>query len=411
MIISINSRTGPYKPGSVVSGLVEFPVDRDYDVEILMVSFTGRLKTKITESSGNNSKTRHRGRVQLFRVDQTLFKGPYTMHGKQKFPFHFSFPHTCNTYPRYPLSDYFQPSQLFNDNKDQPLPASFQYYSTAGFTRPEVDAYISYELEAKLFTGKTFGGDATATQRLMLTRDRLVEVPDPSLTTRTHKFSMRSKYLLPEFRDRRPSLKEKLSVSFHSWEMPVTVFNIGLVMPKVVVEGQRMPLFLNLEHDIESSTAPAPPIIYLRKIKWEIQARTYVRCVSASMFHSSDAMELSEDDFRIADCAFSEHSVPLSEHMNLVELLAGHDCSMRPATTLAPSFKSFNISRSYRMNVKLSIECARQKLSYTFSEPEVVLLSRDYSPPAPVVCQKEDAAEDSVADGEALPTYQEAFKS
>ncbi|KAL9044929.1 MAG: hypothetical protein Q9214_001972, partial [Letrouitia sp. 1 TL-2023] len=303
------------------------------------------------------------------------------------------------------------PSQLFNDDRDQPLPASFQYYSYAGFTRPEVDAYISYELEAKLFTGKTFGGDVTATQRLTLTRDRIVEVPDPGLTTRTHRFPMRSKYLLPEFRDRKPSLKEKLSASFHSREMPIAVFNIELVMPKVTITGKRMPLFLNLEHDIQNSTAPGPPIIYLRKIKWEIQARTYVRCISASMFHSSDTMELSEDDFRIADCAFSEHSVPLSKHMNLVELLAGHGCSMRPATTLAPSFNSFNISRSYRMNVKLSIECARQKLSYTFSEPEVVLLSRDYSPPAPVAYQKEDAAEDSVADGEALPTYLEASQS
>ncbi|KAI4214288.1 MAG: hypothetical protein LQ351_003041 [Letrouitia transgressa] len=411
MNISINSRTGPYKPGSVVSGLVEFLVDRDYDVEILMISFTGRLKTKITESSGNNSKIRHRGRVQLFRVDQTLFKGPYTMHGKQKFPFQFTFPNTCNTYPRYPLSDYFQPSQLFNDDRDQPLPASFQYYSYAGFTRPEVDAYISYELEAKLFTGKTFSGDVTATQRLTLTRDRLVEVPDPGLTTRTHRFSIRSKYLLPEFQDRKPSLMEKLSASFHSWEMPVTVFNIGLVMPKVAIVGQRMPLLLNLEHNVENSTAPAPPLIYLRKIKWELQARTYVRCVSASMFHSSDAMEPSEDDFRIADYAFPEHSVPLSEHMNLVELLRRHNCSVQPATILSPTFKSFNISRSYRMNVKLSIECARQKLSYTFSEPEVVLLSKDYSPPAPVAYQKEDMVEGSEADGEALPTYLEASKS
>ena len=394
MTISINVSRGPYRAGSTVAGRVELPIGRDYNVQSITISFSGRCKSKVTEGSSNNSRTRHYGRVQLFYFKQTLFTGPYTLHGNATFPFSFTFPDRCSSDTRSPLADNFQPSRFFDDNRQQPLPASFRDSSTT--IGQDIEVFVSYELEANLVSTKTFGGNMETTVTLHLVQDRLIENPDLMPHSSETRFSVRSKYLLPEFQEHEPTLSKKLNALINPSKMPIAVFRLYLSMPTVGIVGQDMPLTLRLEHDLQNSTVRAPPVVHLRRIKWTLQATTWLRCTSAGLFASQDVLETCHDEHTIADYQASDLGIPTAGCMNLGDLLACRGLTRK--TNVSPSFKTFNVSRVYSLRVKLSIECAKEKFTRVLTGPEFLLLPKTY---VPHLLQTDDQ----------LPSHQDASKS
>lgn len=144
------------------------------------------------------------------------------------------------------------------------------------------ECFIRYELEASLVGAKAklFGNrDLSCNRQLDFTTFRSVQDPRPQLTRGTTPITCYSLRLRPGYEDAALSLKEKLK-SMCTSKLPVAVFKIDMLLPKVGVAGEPLPAYLNLDHDFERSTAPEPPIVLLRKCNIDLQAITYIQCIS-----------------------------------------------------------------------------------------------------------------------------------
>ncbi|KAL8951188.1 MAG: hypothetical protein Q9222_002818 [Ikaeria aurantiellina] len=380
--LNIDVRPGPYFPGSPVSGTVLLQGNGTFNVQHITITFVGRCKTKVVQQGSNNSRTTHRGRVTMFQFERVLFKGPYSLHAPHQWPFEFKFPDHRNTNG---AQQFKKSSSLFNEEPQQPLPASFMNNS-ASLLGPEIDAFVRYELEAALITPSSSRGDIHVSKPLALMHHRLERNPNPQLFFMSQKFTAQSIYLLPKYQDRTPSFTEKLKATASSSKQPKAQYQLKALLPTVAAIGRPLPLALGITYDEDHSTTTEPPAIYLRKVKVQLESTTWVRCASGSMWSSDDVIETSTSDHPIDDRDFSDQNLRMTDRMEIGSLMnlsigARKILGSLVWAPLPPNFRTFNIARKYALKVQVSTECGKQKHSKKFVGTSFTLLPSDFSTP------------------------------
>ena len=189
-------------------------------------------------------------------------------------------------------------------------------------------------------------------------------------------------------------------------KLPVAAFKIHMLLPRVgVVAQQSFPAFLKLEHDLESSTAGAePPTVLLKKCSIELRAATYIQCIRDAIFTDDDEQRDWDSDHHIASVDFStnmESAPPLTENLDLREVMR-----IRMPAYFPPTFSTFNIRRTYRLLLKLSVECAQKTFKAEFKTTDFVLLARDYMPVGAGDHLGASSSSHAVIDDAAAPAYQ-----
>ncbi|KAL8694449.1 MAG: hypothetical protein Q9224_003568 [Gallowayella concinna] len=410
-MLRIDVPPGPYKAGSPVSGTVSLHGDCTLKVQTVKISLKGRCKTKITESGSNNNKVHHRGRVPLFEYEKILFTGPYSMNPPHEWQFEFRFPEQCEASG---LNQFQSSSEMFNEDQHQPLPASFSHV-TSSFIGADVDAFVRYELEAALVTPPGSRGDMEITKLLTLKTERYEQNPEPDSFFASQRSVVQSLYLAPGYEHRNPTFREKLKAEIHSSKLPKAQHVLAALLPTVGVIGRRVPLTLGVTYDEDYSTTISAPRVFLRNVKVRLVSTTTVRCVSDSLWSSDDVSDSNQDELPLGEQDFNDQNVELTDRMDVGELMdlkimAREAFGSLTWVPLVPSFKTFNIVRSYSFKVYVVTECGKKKSHPEFTSPNFVLLAEDYSPPsgssfAGVLV---DAENDDTA---ILPSYKTAIKS
>lgn len=403
MSIRINIPNIRCRAGANVSGTVSLHGDQDIDVEIITISLVGRCKTKVVRSNGQNSSTTYRGRVPLLEYRQVLFKGPNKMKTNgHSWPFNFTFPTRCVARGADPFK---QHHGLFDFNPQQNLPPSFASENHSFGWRGE--CFIKYELEASLIGNRTkiFSlGDLKTEKTLDFTTTRDIEILKPDFVDKGQNIACYSLRLQPGHGDGPLSFKEKLQ-SMRTSKLPVAIFKLHVLLPKVGVLAHPLPLILKMEHDTDASTAQSPPIITLRKCIVELQANTWIQCIRDEIFREGDEQRDWSDEFPIASVDYSanmEKAPPVTEHVDLQKLMR-----IKVPRHHKPTFSTFNIRRTYRLVVKLSVDCAQKKFKAEFSTYKFDLLAADYA--SPTGAQELEMAAPAYGDlSGQLPTYQDA---
>ncbi|KAL8658343.1 MAG: hypothetical protein Q9202_007579 [Teloschistes flavicans] len=409
MALMIDAIHGPYRPGSRVSGSVLLQGKDTYDIESIKIVFIGRCKTKVTEKGSNNSRTHHRGRVTLFRYQQVLFTGPYTLQAPHQWPFEFQFPERCSTRGG---ANFKSPSSFFDDNQNQALPSSFSHDASA-WMGPDIESFVRYELEAVLLKSSAIHGTIQATKTLTMRGYRQEQNPDPQLVYFSQQWTVQSMYLLPEYQERKATFGEKLKGKLHSGKMPKSHYVLTALVPTVGVFGQPLPLVLGASYDEDRSTTTTAPAVFLRQIIVSATSRTAVRCASGSMWSTSDVIEETCGEYMIGQKNFSEQALEMSDRME-VDSLMGLTMQESIWSPLTPTFRTFNILRDYGLKIVIVTECGKQKRSSTFIKPKFVILPPDALPTSATYAADEAVLEvDPIETEESpgLPSYEAATKS
>ena len=363
-----------YHPGDRVSGKLLLDAKEDIDVTSILVAFLGRTKTRAYRPSGGDRQI-HRGRVTLFEQQQTVFNGRYTLR-KQVYEwlFSFVFPTDCRSWK----GDQFQETNRpdFDINPAQELPPTFNDNHDSWSWL--CNSYIQYELVATVEkpSGKLFhSSNLERTYPIIL-------LPYPPTSTLTPKFhtqcrthSVQSMHLSPSIGSRPLTIKERMSAAVHHSKLPTEVFQINAHFPTHGVPGTSLPITLDITHDLERSTHGGElPIIYLKTYELSLISHTYIRCVPAPF-----SIEFNDpsNDWTVTLTTYTPRKedkdlhVPIPETLDL-RTLDPNRLTLSPF--IKPSFRTFNISRSYSLKLKLEIECVGEKLHADFVVPLLHIL-------------------------------------
>ncbi|KAL9098782.1 MAG: hypothetical protein Q9163_005618 [Psora crenata] len=387
------------RAGTTIAGTVSLQGHSDIDLRSITISLIGRCKTKATRSSGQNSVT-YRGRAATVEETQTLFKGPHTLHPGHEWSFAFTVPAHCTARSQ----DAFKDGGPFNLDKSQDLPPCFESEHDAFGWKEE--CFISYELEAYCARRGTFAKDLSSARRLDFYTTRDIERPEPRLTTLARPLACSSPALEPGREDIPLSFKDKLK-GLYTTKLPVARFSLKVLLPKVAILGQALPLFLAVQHDIEASSAPSPPLIHLRKVSIGLRSRTYIQCIRNGIFHEGDQRRAWSETVVLASCDFSLHmdQAPLvNERLDIRHIL---DTTIPKSYT--PTFSTFNIRRDYALLIKATVVCAHKTLKTEWTNDSFTLLAAEYAAKETQAASARDVGPlpvTSVSQDEVAPAYE-----
>lgn len=389
-----------YRAGDTVSGCAylvsEYAKVQEVDVGSITIEFTGRSTTE-------KHWPRIPDSIKLFSFKKTLFTGPKRFHAsysqtqytdRNSWPFSFTLSLDCSASRR----DSIASSPYFNSDPNQPLPISFVDDSLHG----GASCSVMYELQAKLMSPSKDGHytieGCTKKIEISVYRPRSIEQPNFNFNTKSATFTYRSLILLPrgerELAHRPLTIKEKLKLKPPSTEhLPKAVFEIRLQTPSAAVIGQPLPLMLHVDYDLDASTVP-PPIFHLKRVDIHLCEETSIWGLRRVGGHESIRWF---KEITLHKKEFETRRPQVGEHFDLrkvMDTVVDHD--------LTPSFKTFNIARTYSLKVFVRLECVGKEhfvfgdykrctllaeeydaQTVAYNEPAPVMDDEDHDPPPP----------------------------
>ena len=384
-----------YKAGDTVSGsvcLVSSGHAKGQEVDVGSVSI---------ELSGSTT-TKHWPRIpysiRLFFFEMILFTGPRRLFAapctqtqntdRNSWPFSFILPLDCSASQRDSLAS----SSCFNSDPNQPLPISFADENVQGGS-----CSIVYELQATLKpptkNGYYTGEGCTKNVEISVYKPRNIQQPIPSYNTKRAAFIHRSLILLPreerELAHRPLTIKEKLKLKSPSTEhLPKAVFEIRVQTPSAAIIGHPLPLMLHVDYNLEASTVP-PPNFHLRRVTIYLCEETSSWGLNRAGGHDSARWT---KEIPLQEKEFETRRPRVEEHLDLRKVMdtkIHHD--------LTPTFKTFNITRTYSLKVYVRLECAGKEHLVFGDYKRCSLLAEEYdaqtagyNEPAPVMDDEDD---------------------
>lgn len=276
----------------------------------------------------------------------------------------------------------------FVDVPNHPLPPTFSC-THHGFTA-NFESFVEYRLEAKLtrppesYIIHSFGLESGLS--LTYSPPRSVESPNPELLRTMRICTAQSLLLLPENEGRSLTFKEKTKSLFNSSQLPSSIFRLTVEQPSQICTGGRCPFFIGIEHLLEKSTAPAIPVVKLRKFTLTARAITSVRA-QGHLFGSPT--DTSEDKIYLD--TRSNLNIPVTERMDLSKIFSTRFNS----NALPPTFTTYNIARTYSLDFKIVVQCADKDFDLECGGLPLRVLPAIYHPPNDNTGRSQDLSEQS----------------
>lgn len=371
----------PYRPGTPVSGLVLFTGKHDIGIQEISIVLSGHSKSEIIRREGARgplgiaSSQTYREKVTLFAEKHILFQGPSNLPLNHSWPFTFTFPGNCGAAtPQIRTPETYR---FVNDQDNNPLPPSFE-----SFNLPQRSScYIRYKLRASVQLSKR---NAFSSKAYEVTKqlDFL-----PHLNISDVNFEI--------FSEIRPvssiSLQSKCECEGHlsflkklmpsRTEVSSVAFNIDVTMPKAAVTGKSLPITLIGHYEIEAFPYQTSPPILLTKFTVILCAETLIRGLQPEP-QMKNAEKTWSSKHVVVEHDFSKCPRPiadLEEPLDMRKLV-----NLRLDRTYAiPGFVTFNIARSYSLEIMLEVGCGRKKFSLKFpsgSKPDLFVLPLSNDP-------------------------------
>ena len=379
--LAIDIPQSKYRAGDDVAGTVrlvgQHTVRQEVDVGSISIEFNGKSTTM-------KNWPRIPRTIRLFSFKKTLLIGPKRLHvpsgssqhtDRNEWTFSFILPFTCDLTEGSSISS----SSFFNTDPNQPLPTTFKHDSVQGGS-----CSIVYELIATLLSPIRDGyytNDACTTKmEVQLDRARSIEQPIYNFNTKSAAFTHRSLLLLPrEERElaRRPlTIKEKLKLKTPSTEhLPKAVFTIRVQTPSAAVVGQPLPLLIHIDYDANASTV-SPPLFHVKGVSIHLCQETYIADLKSD--GETEAVRWTQEII-LHETRFEAKRPRLEERLDLRNVM---DTAIPHHVT--PSFKTFNIARTYSLKVYVRLESAGKEHAVYGDYKRCTLLAGEYDPPTTV---------------------------
>ena len=375
--LQIDTPQSKYRAGDDVTGTVslvnQHVKGQEVDVGSIAIEFTGRSTTAKHWPHIPHS-------IRLFSFKKTLFFGPKRLHvtcgqtdnfDRNEWTFSFTLPLDCRFVDRGSVST----TSSFNSDPNQPLPTTFTDDSVQGGS-----CSIVYELQATLLSplkdGYYTNEGCTKKVEVNVYRPRSIEQPSVNFNEKRASFTYRSLLLLPreerELAHRPLTIKEKLKLKPPSTEhLPKAVFAVRVQSPSAAVVGQPLPLMLYINYDADASTVLAP-IFHLKRVSIHL-------CEESSIWglKRADEPECTRwtKEITLQEKIFENRRPRIEEHLDLRKVM---DTVVHNHVT--PSFKTFNIARTYSLKVFVRLESSGREHLVFGDYKRCLLFAADHDP-------------------------------
>ena len=389
-------------PGQILRGTVEYKSPADDRLSSLTIDFRGVSKVSDgIDPRRNLPRPSREDQVELFHIRETLFQGNRTLehHKSHTWPFDFIFPATTGP----DRTNLYQVADDDNfDERPHQMPPSI------GPDQAE-HARISYHMYAVAERGhRAYGGHVASREEPVVHNiENLRYMPDvlPEMIHPTPAPSLEQTFRI--FPPSRRSLVQKVHHALAgSGPQAAYTFKVVLNPPSMIILGKPIPISF-LVRDVSDpspdSLCPSPACIY-KTASLGLTSKTYKRCTKIPYDTPWVDMKLKK--------LITDHAVgglPLDTSVQARKF---------PSDVVKdwpPSFKSYSISRSYDLQIDITVRFEGQKhdvvahfeiADITVIRPasEESLLARtiinEAPPPMPVSPPRDDDEE--------LPPYEAA---
>tara|TARA_R110002003_G_scaffold40_6_gene2658 strand:+ start:22048 stop:22977 length:930 start_codon:yes stop_codon:yes gene_type:complete len=185
-------------------------------------------------------------------------------------------------------------------------------------------------------------------------------------------------------------------------EVPFARFNLLATPARILVIGSDIPVTITVQHLDRSASLPAPPDLFMRRIRVQILPAFHVfipRLAQAG--HTKETHEVARDTWTLLDKKFEDaNPQPLRDGLTLSQIGA----VPLARDKLLPSFTSYGLALEYELQVEIWGECVKREFSGIACRAPVQIVSGwNATPPGAEL----DADQVLVPELEAGPEYQE----
>lgn len=402
LAINISDIQAAYRPGDQISGTVTFtPNNKSVTAQQVYISLKHISKCRFGLPE---LETLYSSELLLHERTIDLLEGPITLSHNQQWSFKFIVPSSTG----FLNTPFHEPSRLYNNDSEQVLPPSFDILKKETATIQDgvkITLGLYAHVESEKIRSNVFKKDAIhAVSLLNFVPPRKIVQVDWGMTTKRSNFEARTPLLAETngHRDRHLSIKEKMLTTLKSNSLPSASFDVLLSLPKTAVIGQPIPLFIGLQHDKTKNQAQDNPPVTMKSLVVQLETITSLRGLSESKsVFRAEYLPASHSSFtRAAEIAKLSGPIELKDIIDLREHLV-----IRIPPDTVQSFSTFNIARTYNLQILINIECAKQKLSTTFDLYPLRLLAPHDND---IITPPGIGLTTSGIDEEKLPTWEES---
>jgi hypothetical protein len=374
LTIHLDRPDSTYIPGEVITGQISRKTHIVAASATASISLHARSKSRMVARRGHLTST-YRGRfdlVQSTEYSKAIFEGPLHIaenDTEQSWTFSISLPNNIDGSALQPLAGPDQ-TYLTADVSEQPLPPTFlieRYDYMSGMS-----AFVEYYLQADLKT--TSRGSGTVEAILPF---RMLYVNPVPLMNEIERYTT----------------SHTLAIQGHN---PM-VASVEVQTPTTLqIEGPNPISFLVLAVppdaiDLEKQK-PGLPSIQITRIFMNVVAKTEIKCPKGKNVHETDCQARitlhAEDGFNQYDNdLYIPWKTPATEGQHLqgsgspsemgpsegLDIGAKLGLRLQRSRDLYPSFQTFNISHTHRLQWKMTVEVAGKSFELSDEEPIKVL--------------------------------------
>lgn len=365
-----------FTAGDLVTGIVTLRCQNQEPVGRVAITMTGDSEVVSYQKRGTAAS-----KTSLFTLLQVLHEGQEILEpDTHQWAFQFTFPARAQD-----LAEHKQwpQSPLFAAAAEQPLPPSFTLDHVTVLTGFE--ARVIYRLTATFLRPNT---KETAYQRDMVLNCSKQASP----TTLPMDFRKESKVctvqsllLLPDRQGRALSFRER-SRSIVGATLPSAYFTVEVGVPQHLHVGEKMSIPITIRHDMAHTTCKEIPEVELERFSLKIFMETTVRSPKGIF---SGGMQTHE---RVV---YERIKINVSTFRPAPEITK--TIATEALITSQSSFKTLNVSRTYRSEVEIAVKCADK--SFVVQTGGLLKLDPEPLDVVPETVRLRDEDEDE------LPTY------
>ncbi|OQE96691.1 hypothetical protein PENNAL_c0001G11423 [Penicillium nalgiovense] len=379
LTLSLDNQKTCYSDNETISGHVTLRCPTTSDIQDhIRVVFVGRAKCRIQKAKRPAAPSAaYRSKCILFEKERilSLHDCQAPSNGLFQWPFEFLFP--SHVQPSTSSRRWPETTRFYND-AGHPLPPTFTKKAEDDLRL--LDCVIEYKIYAQ--GSKIQRGFLSRKSPFLSEPIRLSFMPAsakmaplakesfPRAQSRREEqlFNIRSMHLLPGHEGRNLSVQEK----FQSWlspgKLPHFSFNVAFSYQTHVVQSRPLSCTLDVDPVIENSSIGFPPQILMQSIHVVVTGQTAARATPSLVGVMS-----AEVDERIEIISRPSVNVPVSGSVDLDTVVGPF---IFRHTDI--SFRTLNISRTYRLSVSVVFLCAGKAAEFKLSGlPIEVMASQD----------------------------------
>ncbi|GLA32946.1 hypothetical protein AnigIFM63326_001592 [Aspergillus niger] len=391
--VSLVNQQQCYAGNDRIRGRVIFQCPTPTEIQDIRVTFSGRAKAKVQKTKGSAAPAAsYRSKCILFEKERILWhpNGDTVAPDTYEWPFEFVFPsHVQAASSRWPET------LPFRSDANHPLPPTFAAETHDSLRK--LECTIEYRVHAQVFRpqrgilGRKSPLFSEVVQLNFLPLEARWDLKSTDSYPATYQqqkeqlFNIRSILLLPENKGRSLKVQEKIQSWLSPGQLPRFSFKASFSYPTRVIQSAPIPCFLDITPFMEDSSVISPPDIVMQSLSIVMVSQTAARAAPSLMGALSGQV-----DERIEILSRTSLGMRVMGKVDLAQAF-GH---LRIRHTDV-SFRTFNISRTYRLCASFSFECAGKTSTFDVPDLPVELLANSREPEKATQSFEGHVAEDS----------------